>query len=95
MVREQSEHDSGGFFRGEVHVVGLDVLDSQEHELLQLADLFSGSISRVLNRAPNGSRNQKDEMAEAVCEMLSIDPDSASLEVEPDLDWVMTYVFQH
>jgi hypothetical protein len=74
-----------------VEIASMSTLDSRQHEPLQLADLFSGSVSRVLNRASTGTRNQKDEFAEYVCRTLSID--SATLEVNPGTDWVMTHVF--
>ena len=84
------DQDCQNYLKG-VRISGITTLDSQRHELLQVTDLFSASVSRVLNRDPRGKRNQKDEFAEYVCEALSIAPDS--LEVNPGVDWVMTHVF--
>jgi hypothetical protein len=84
-------HDCSIFFDRQVQVEKIVPLDSKQHELLQIADLLTGSISRLLNRSSNTKKNQKDEFAEYVCEILSVDP--ASLEVSPGVDWVMTYIF--
>jgi len=84
-------HDCKRLFDGKVEINGIEAFDSKQYELLQIADLFAGSVSRVLNRDTDGDRNQKDEFAEFVCDTLSIDP--VSLEVYRESDWVMTHVF--
>ncbi len=86
-------NDCGAFYKGQVEIMGILPLDSKQYELLQIADLLTGSISRLLNRDPIVKKNQKDDFAEYVCKILSIDP--VSIEVKSDdTDWVMTHVFR-
>ena len=84
-------HDVNRLYNGQIKINGIDALDSEQHELLQIADLFVGSISRLLNQDAETSKNQKDEFAAYVSDVLSIDP--TSMEVGPEIDWVMTHVF--
>jgi hypothetical protein len=50
------------YFRDAVRVDSIMTANSNESPLLQLADLFSGSVSRVVNKAGE-STNHKDEFA--------------------------------
>ena len=50
------------YFRDTVQVDSVITGDSEESPLLQLADLFSGSLSRVMN-VSNESKNAKDDFA--------------------------------
>src|SRR5205807_7918347 len=50
------------YFHTDVKVESIVPLDSRDSTLLQLADLFSGSIARVMN-APDGGDHAKDRFA--------------------------------
>ena len=49
-------------FNDELEVDQLEALDSKGLVLIQLADLFTGSVNRVLNGTGDGT-NHKDEFA--------------------------------
>gem|GEM_PF-6578789 len=48
-------------FSGEAEVQAVEAEDSSASIYLQLADLFAGSLARVLNRSTALARNHKDE----------------------------------
>ena len=50
------------YFQGTVSVDSVMTGKSHESPLLQLADLFSGSVGRIMNKEGDGS-NHKDEFA--------------------------------
>jgi len=52
-------------------------VDSKANYLIQLADQYVGSISRILNREPSASKNHKDELAEHIVSHLGINLDDA------------------
>lgn len=65
-----------------------------------MADLITGSVSRVMNRKADGARNYKDEFAEFVLSELDIDyirykaesvDDNFKISIEQDRAYV--YVF--
>lgn len=85
-------YDCQQFFSGEIRVEEVFAVDSQDHTLLQVADLFTGSISRVLNRGTDVNGNEKDEFAAFVCDALSLDP--RDVRTESGVDWVMTHIFR-
>ncbi|MHB1685357.1 MAG: DUF3800 domain-containing protein [Bacilli bacterium] len=68
----------------------LGALDSLSNYFVQIADLFTASLSRILNRPPNGSRNYKDEFAEFVLSNLGID---SSFDEPVSADFVMLHRF--
>ena len=53
-------------------------VDSRNNDFLQLADLFIGSVCRVVNRPDSASRNHKDQLADYVLSLLGIDFSSTS-----------------
>jgi len=56
-------------------------LDSKEMLLIQLADLYTGSINRLLNVSSN-SKNHKDELAEYFFETFNLNRLEDELKVE-------------
>jgi hypothetical protein len=58
-------------FDKDLHIDHFEALDSKRITALQIADLFAGSINRVLNK-PSPSRNHKDDLAEHFLEGLNI-----------------------
>ena len=51
----------------------VNALKSSSNVLMQLADVFTGSVSRLLNRPSNAPRNHKDEIAEGVASLLRLE----------------------
>lgn len=47
-------------------------LPSNAFLLVQVADLITGSVSRIMNRGTGAARNYKDEFAEFVLDLLDI-----------------------
>ena len=65
--------------------------ESRCHVLIQVADLFTGSLNRVLNQRTDGKvRNHKDEFADQLLTSLGLDPDDATALVDQDLVMVRT-----
>jgi hypothetical protein len=61
-------------FEGQVTLDRIFSLDSENNFYIQLADLFIGSIARIINRdSESNQRNQKDEFADFVCSLLRLD----------------------
>jgi hypothetical protein len=67
LKRECKEH-----FSERVEIQSVDVEDSSASVYLQLSDLFTSSVARVLNRDASSARNHKDEFAESVLTLLGI-----------------------
>jgi hypothetical protein len=51
---------------------------------MQLADVFTGSVSRVVNRNDGAGRNHKDYVAEGVLRLLGADPSDVDRDVKRD-----------
>lgn len=92
-IRRKLAGDCSKLYDGQIRIDEIQPLNSVQHELLQIADLFTGSIARLLNQSPSSKKNQKDNFTEYVCELLSIDP--ITTEVNPGIDWVMTHIFRN
>ncbi|WP_051331075.1 DUF3800 domain-containing protein [Aneurinibacillus terranovensis] len=60
------------YFDNQVTLASLISLKSNFSELVQIADLFTGSIARHLNQEKNGSGNYKDELAEYIIRSLNL-----------------------
>jgi hypothetical protein len=67
LKRECKEH-----FSERVEIQSVDVEDSSASVYLQLSDLFTSSVARVLNCDASSARNHKDEFAESVLTLLGI-----------------------
>ena len=61
-------------FAGAARVDTVDALPSHESAFLQLADLFTGSVGRCLNREPDAPLNHKDDFARWFLSLLQVDP---------------------
>lgn len=59
-------------FADQIEIPILDSVSSDKDPSVQLADLFTGSLARVINRDENSQRNFKDDFADYVLSMLSI-----------------------
>jgi hypothetical protein len=59
-------------FEDSLKLSDFNSLPSKAFYLVQVADLITGSVSRVLNRKEDGSKNHKDEFADFVLESLEI-----------------------
>lgn len=78
-LNQKLKQDCRGAFNSEAEVQTVEAEDSNSNLYLQLTDLFTGSINRVLNRAANASRNHKDDFADQALQLLGISP---ALEVD-------------
>ncbi len=74
-LRQKLKTDCAAYFKDGIDINAVDTEDSNSSVFLQLADLFTGSISRVLNRGVGASMNQKDEFAENMLSNLGINAD--------------------
>ncbi len=73
-------------FESRARVGRVEATDSKFNVLIQAADLFTGSLSRVLNhRNENTARNHKDEFADTLLTNLGLDPEDATAVVDQDL----------
>lgn len=65
------------FFLGELFISDIFAIDSKKSELVQLADLFTASVNRIVNSTGTGG-HVKDKFAEALLSKFSLDdhPDS-------------------
>lgn len=61
------------YFEDSLKLCDFNSLPSRSFYLVQVADLITGSVSRVMNRKADGARNYKDEFAEFVLRELDID----------------------
>jgi hypothetical protein len=71
-------------FDNMVNIQAVNALKSSSNILMQLADVFTGSVSRLLNRPSNAPRNHKDEIAEGVASLLGLDLKAGQPEVRAD-----------
>ena len=62
--------DANRHFDNRVFIDGVHTLDSKNNDLIQLADLFSGAISRKWNYGHLERKNEKDEFADFICDSL-------------------------
>lgn len=56
-----------------VRLHALEAEDSKLNTFLQLADLFTGAVTRILNRASDAQRNHKDEFADQALTLVGLD----------------------
>lgn len=62
-----------GSFEDQLNLADMNSLPSVSFFLIQVADLITSSVARILNRDENASRNHKDEIAEFILNSLDID----------------------
>ncbi len=67
------------YFRDEVTINAVETQDSKTSVFLQLADLFAGSVSRILNKETQSAENHKDEFAVQMLQILGV---SRNLDVD-------------
>ncbi|MGE7121758.1 DUF3800 domain-containing protein [Peribacillus sp. NPDC046944] len=88
------------YFEDSLKLSDFNSLPSSSFFLVQVADLITGSVSRVMNRKVDGARNYKDEFAEFVLSELDINyirykaenvDDNFKVSIEQDRAYV--YVF--
>lgn len=72
-LRQSLITNFAGYFKDKLTLNSFSSIDSFTSYLIQIADLYTGSISRVLNHPNNGTNNHKDEFAKYVFEILKID----------------------
>ncbi|MFF2445080.1 DUF3800 domain-containing protein [Priestia megaterium] len=60
-------------FEDKLSLEDLNSLESVNFFLIQVADLITSSVARVLNRETDAPRNHKDEIAEFILDSLDID----------------------
>lgn len=77
------------YFAGHVTVDSVETAKSDQSPFLQLADLFSGSVARVLNKTEPGT-NQKDDFA-AFFERVAGFPFLRAREVDQPVDFVYVH----
>ncbi|WP_128751459.1 DUF3800 domain-containing protein [Desulfosporosinus sp. HMP52] len=89
------------YFEDQLYLSNLTPLQSSYSPMIQIADLFTGSISRILNKTDNDSRNHKDEFAEYVWELLEIKKENYTLadledskRIKATNDKSVVYVFE-
>jgi hypothetical protein len=73
-LRQKLSSECVSYFKDQIHIAAVETEDSGKSVFLQLVDLFSGSISRILNKTDD-SMNHKDELANEVIKLLGIDKD--------------------
>lgn len=71
-------------FDNQVEIAAVNSLKSSSNVLMQLADVFTGSVSRVVNRSEGAGRNHKDYVAEGVLRLLGADPSDIDRDVTRD-----------
>ncbi|ANY71670.1 hypothetical protein BBD41_03220 [Paenibacillus ihbetae] len=62
-----------GYFKDSLVLSTFSPISSISSILIQLADLYTGSINRILNPPKENTRNHKDEFAEFVFDILKLD----------------------
>ena len=72
LLRDRIEALCRPRFDNQLLLAGGGTLDSAKDHVLQIADLFTGSVNRVLNRDVGSERNFKDELAEAILGLLNL-----------------------
>lgn len=74
MAKLEEELKSGfsRHFRDNLKLQELDAPDSKGNPFIQLADLFIGSVARVLNKQEQTTNNQKDELATYILNTLGL-----------------------
>jgi hypothetical protein len=75
-LKEHLEARFKEHFHDQLEIPVLDSVSSDKDPTVQLADLFTGSIARVMNRNEGAPKNFKDEFAEYVLSLLRIDVES-------------------
>lgn len=65
-----------GYFKDKLILSVFSPVDSFTSILIQMADLYTGCINRVLNPPKDGGRNHKDEFADFVFNILNLDKDN-------------------
>ncbi|MGF1537508.1 MAG: hypothetical protein ACFB4J_13635 [Elainellaceae cyanobacterium] len=60
-------------FESQISLGQLEAIESSENFPIQLADLFIGSVARILNKGSDSKLNHKDDLAEYITSLLKID----------------------
>ncbi len=81
---ERLRVDCPKVFDNQAQIREVNTMDSSKHILMQVADIFTGSVNRIVNRPVDGERNHKDEVADAIMHMLKIDPANLSGDITQD-----------
>ncbi len=85
-LRQRLSTDLPHAFGEEVRLAGVEATDSKLHPLIQVADLFAGSLNRALNEnIAFEDQHHKDEAAVNILGVLGVDPEEADAEIEQDL----------
>ncbi|HUF08392.1 MAG TPA: DUF3800 domain-containing protein, partial [Rhodothermales bacterium] len=83
LLRDRIEQASQTVFGGNLVLEHAYAEDSKAYVFLQIADLFTGCVSRVLNR-PTQVRNWKDDFADDVLALLGVEQELNETEVLND-----------
>ena len=83
-LKDKLKQASVFLFDGKLTVDQIYTVDSRKNSVLQIADLFTGSANRRLNR-PGASRNHKDELSEYFLNRIGIDPQLSEIEEVGDM----------
>jgi hypothetical protein len=85
-LRQRLSTDLPRAFGNEVRLAGVESTDSKAHPLTQVADLFAGSLNRVLNEdIAFEDQHHKDEVAVNILGVLGVDPEEPDAEIAQDL----------
>ncbi|MEO1390556.1 MAG: DUF3800 domain-containing protein, partial [Cyanobacteria bacterium J06634_6] len=60
-------------YQNKLSMGSIEAVDSKRNYFIQLADLYIGSITRIVNRREGDSRNHKDDFADFVVGLLGLD----------------------
>jgi hypothetical protein len=83
-LKDRLMQASNSLFDSNLKIDHCEALDSGNNTVLQIADLFTGSINRLLNK-PSKSQNHKDDLAEHFLSGLNIQPGQESTDQVGDL----------
>jgi hypothetical protein len=81
---ERLRVDCPKVFDNQAQIRQVNTLDSSSHILMQVADIFTGSVNRIVNRQVDGERNHKDEVADGIMRMLKVDPANLTGDITQD-----------
>jgi hypothetical protein len=89
MVTLEQDLEAGfkKYFNEQLRLQTLKEVESSQNLLIQLADLYIGSISRILNREEGTETNHKDEFAEYFVSLLKLNINEGEL-TEKDMAFV-------
>jgi hypothetical protein len=83
-LRDQLSVECPKQFDNQVQIAAVSAVQSSSNVLIQLADVFTGSVNRVVNRPESAPRNHKDEVAEAVLRLLGLEWHEMNANVKRD-----------